>query len=386
MARGNATLFIVLLVNTIAFGLVTPFLPLLAEHAGLNGRYIGWLMAIYFAMQLIFTPVIGRLSDRFGRTPLLVVSLLGTAVGLLIISQARTAAALFLGRIIDGITGGSVSLTQAYISDNTHPNERSRSMQIITVAFGVGLAVGPFVGAFATRLSIHAPFTIGSILAGGTALLVYSTLGNQATSGHAESNAVLANGSILFLFFSYLCLATALSTVTTLFPLLCERRFNYTPDKIGLIFGFFGFTLALSQITVVRQLLKVFGDSQLALSGLVIMAFSIVTLAHIRTLPILLVSSGMLALGDGLATPTLTSLASKRGHSSAHGRSLGYLQGLGAVGRFLGPILAGNLMTADGTGRPEITTSSIWAAAVICILGALGAAFIRAPTAVGPQA
>ncbi|HKP71305.1 MAG TPA: MFS transporter, partial [Pyrinomonadaceae bacterium] len=168
-------IFITVFIDLVGFGIVIPVLPYYLEGTKFNApsSMVGLLFASYSVMQLIFTPVLGRLSDRYGRRPVLLFSLLGTSLGFLILGFATTLWMLFAGRIIDGITGGNISTAQAYIADVTTPENRAKGMGIIGAAFGLGFIFGPAIGGILSRWGIGVPFLFAAGLAFANAVLLY---------------------------------------------------------------------------------------------------------------------------------------------------------------------------------------------------------------------
>src|SRR5213076_2680695 len=150
-------IFITVFIDLVGFGIVIPVLPLYAEGTtfGATPSQVGLLFASYSIMQLVFAPVLGRLSDKYGRRPVLLVSLLGTALGFLILGYATTLWMLFLGRIIDGISGGNISTAQAYIADVTTEEDRAKGMGLIGAAFGLGFVLGPPLSGFLSAIGLH---------------------------------------------------------------------------------------------------------------------------------------------------------------------------------------------------------------------------------------
>src|SRR4051794_29418773 len=146
-------IFLTVFIDMVGFGIVIPVLPLYAEHFHASPVQIGWLTGIYSGMQVIFVPILGKLSDRFGRRPVLIISLLGTAIGFLIMGWAPSLPLLFVARIIDGASGGNISTAQAYIADISTPENRSRSMGVLGAAFGLGFTFGPMIGGILSRIS-----------------------------------------------------------------------------------------------------------------------------------------------------------------------------------------------------------------------------------------
>ena len=179
-------IFITVFIDLVGFGIVIPVLPYYAEGTrfGATPRTVGFLFASYSVMQLIFSPVLGRLSDKHGRRPILLISLLGTCLGFLILGFATTLWMLFLGRIIDGISGGNISTAQAYIADVTTPENRAKGMGLIGAAFGMGFVFGPAIGGILSHWGIHVPFLFAAGLSLANVILLYFTLPETVTPDH----------------------------------------------------------------------------------------------------------------------------------------------------------------------------------------------------------
>src|SRR5256885_13605397 len=179
-------IFITVFIDLVGFGIVIPVLPFYAEGTkfGATPREVGLLFASYSVMQLVFAPVLGRLSDKYGRRPVLLISLLGTSLGFLILGFASTLWMLFLGRIIDGISGGNISTAQAYIADVTTKEDRAKGMGILGAAFGLGFIFGPAIGGILSRWGINVPFLFAAGLALANAILLYFFLPETVTKDH----------------------------------------------------------------------------------------------------------------------------------------------------------------------------------------------------------
>ena len=179
-------IFITVFIDLVGFGIVIPVLPYYAEGTkfGATPTQVGLLFASYSVMQLVFAPVLGRLSDKYGRRPILLMSLLGTAIGFLILGFATTLWMLFVGRIIDGISGGNISTAQAYIADVTTKENRAKGMGLIGAAFGLGFVFGPAIGGILSRWGVNVPFLFAGGLAFANAILLYFTLPETVTRDH----------------------------------------------------------------------------------------------------------------------------------------------------------------------------------------------------------
>ncbi|HEU0049379.1 MAG TPA: MFS transporter, partial [Nitrososphaera sp.] len=183
-------IFTTVFIDLVGFGIVIPVLPFYAESTSFNAtpRTIGLLFASYSIMQLIFSPILGRLSDKYGRRPVLLLSIIGTGIGFLVLGFATTIFMLFAGRILDGITGGNISTAQAYIADITTKENRAKGMGLIGAAFGLGFIFGPAIGGILSRWGIHVPFFFAASLCFANAALLYFTLPETVTAGHPAKN------------------------------------------------------------------------------------------------------------------------------------------------------------------------------------------------------
>src|SRR5262244_472978 len=183
-------IFTTVFIDLIGFGIVIPVLPFYAEGTAFNAtpRMVGLLFASYSIMQLIFSPVLGRLSDKYGRRPVLLLSIIGTGIGFLILGLAKTVLMLFVGRILDGITGGNISTAQAYIADITTKENRAKGMGMIGAAFGLGFIFGPALGGILSQWGIHVPFIFAAPLCFANAILLFFTLPETVTRDHPARN------------------------------------------------------------------------------------------------------------------------------------------------------------------------------------------------------
>src|SRR5678815_2331257 len=179
-------IFTTVFIDLVGFGIVIPVLPFYAEGTAFNATpfTVGLLFASYSIMQLIFSPILGRLSDKHGRRPVLFLSIIGTGIGFLIIGFASTLWMLFAGRLLDGLTGGNISTAQAYIADITAKEDRAKGMGLVGAAFGLGFIFGPAIGGILSRWGINVPFLFAAGLCFANAVLLYFTLPETVTPDH----------------------------------------------------------------------------------------------------------------------------------------------------------------------------------------------------------
>jgi len=394
-------IFVTVFIDLVGFGIVIPVLPFYVEGTQFDAspRMVGLLFASYSVMQLIFSPILGRLSDRYGRRPILFFSLLGTSLGFFIIGFATTLWMLFVGRIIDGITGGNISTAQAYIADVTTEENRAKGMGLIGAAFGLGFIFGPAIGGILSRWGVHVPFLFAGALSLANATLLYFVLPETVGPGHParESAATgrwsqlaraLRRSRLAFVLAIYFLFVTAFSVMTSSFGLFTLYRFGFDAHDTGWIFAFVGVVGAVVQGGLIGRLVKAFGEPPLVIVGALLFTASLVLipLTGPETGTAALLSLGALfALGNGLATPSLTSLASRSAGAGEQGGVLGVTQSVASLARVVGPLISAALIysavaTVGHDGRAHNMSDrsvglTFWAAAAVMFVAFLLAAY-----------
>ncbi len=359
-------IFITVFIDLVGFGIVIPVLPYYAEGTkfGATPREVGLLFASYSIMQLIFAPVMGRLSDKHGRRPVLLVSILGTSLGFLILGFATTLWMLFLGRIIDGISGGNISTAQAYIADVTTKENRAKGMGLIGAAFGLGFVFGPAIGGVLSRWGINVPFLFAGGLAFANAILLYFTLPETVTPDHpARVSAAtgrgwrqlldsLQNPRLGFVLTIYFLSIVAFSIMTTVFSLFLMFRLGYDAWHNGWVFAFVGIISATIQGGLIGRIVKRFGEPPLVITGALLFSASLFATPFVGPMigVIGILGIGTLsAVGNALMAPSLTSLASKSASAAEQGSVLGVTQSVASLARAVGPSIAAFLIYSVAT-------------------------------------
>ncbi len=391
-------IFITVFIDLIGFGIVIPVLPYYAEGTkfGATPSQVGLLFASYSVMQLVFAPVLGRLSDKYGRRPILLISLLGTCAGFFILGFATTLWMLFIGRIIDGISGGNISTAQAYIADVTTKENRAKGMGLIGAAFGLGFVFGPAIGGILSRWGITVPFLFAGGLAFANAILLYFALPETVTKDHpARSSAAagrgwrqlfasLRNPQLGFVMIIYFLGIVAFSIMTATFSLFMMFRLGYDAFHNGWVFAFVGIISAVIQGGLIGRLVKQFGEPLLVIVGALLFSASLLAIPFVTPatgLLSVLALGAATAIGQALSAPSLSSLASKSADASEQGSVLGAMQSVASLARAVGPGLAAALIYSavahvgyDGISQ-KMSDSSIlrtfWTASVIQFAGLL---------------
>ncbi|MFN2516686.1 MAG: MFS transporter [Pyrinomonadaceae bacterium] len=366
-------IFTTVFIDLVGFGIVIPVLPFYAEGTRFNAtpRTVGILFASYSIMQLIFSPVLGRLSDKYGRRPVLLISIIGTGIGFLILGFATTLWMLFVGRILDGITGGNISTAQAYIADITTKEDRAKGMGLLGAAFGLGFIFGPAIGGILSRWGVAVPFLFAAGLCFANALLLYFTLPETVTPDHpARVSAAGGRGlsqlieslrqpRLGFVLIIYFLFIVAFSIMTTSFSLFTMFRFGYDAQHNGYLFAYVGLLAVIIQGGLIGRLVKRFGELPLVIVGALSFAGSLFAVPFLGPasggLLALLVGGGIFSIGNSLSGPALTSLASRSVGAAEQGGVLGVTQSVASLARAVGPSLAALLihsaiahMGADG--------------------------------------
>ena len=386
-------------IDLVGFGIVIPVLPFYAEGTTFNAtpRTVGLLFASYSIMQLIFSPILGRLSDKYGRRPVLLISIIGTGIGFLVLGFANTLPMLFAGRILDGITGGNISTAQAYIADITTKENRASGMGLIGAAFGVGFIFGPAIGGILSQWGIHVPFIFAAALCFANAILLYFRLPetvkpnrpveHRAATGRGFRHLMnsLKQPRLAFVLTIYFLFVVAFSIMTTSFSLYTMFRFGYDAQHTGYLFAYVGVIAVIIQGGLIGRLVKRFGEMPLVIVGALCFAISLFAVPFVGPaaggLAGLLIGGGVFSLGNSLATPALTSLASKSAAAEQQGPILGVTQSVASLARAVGPSLAALLIASPiahlgADGQPHYMSdfslfTTFWTGAAIMFVAFL---------------
>lgn len=376
-----AVVYATVFLDLVGFGIIIPVLPFLARSFGASGFWIGVLLTAYSAAQILGAPILGRLSDQWGRRPILLLTLLGSVLSYFLMGVAQTFSVLILSRLLAGLCGGSIAAAQAYIADVTTKDERSKYMGLLGAAIGMGFVVGPAIGAFCASWGASAPaFVASGLCAINLAIACVKLRETRPVSDSTHSGATRAAphvsskqlmlalqrpGLNLMLLTSFLMMLGMVAMEST-FALLGADKFALDAKGLGLVFTFVGVVMAVVQGGLVGRLGKRFGDRMPALAGALILAAALLALPFIPVLSATIGLMGFVALGWGLANPSLSSLISRAAAADEQGGILGLNQSAAALARAVGPLIAGALYDYAAPG-PYVLGS----AAALCAAGFL---------------
>jgi DHA1 family tetracycline resistance protein-like MFS transporter len=345
----------IVFIDLIGFGMIVPILPLYAMRFQATEWQIGLLLASYSFMQFLASPVLGWLSDRYGRKPVLLCSLIGSATGYILMAGATSLTLLFLARILAGAAGASVGTASAYIADITPPENRSKRIGLIGAAFGIGFVLGPAIGGLLSQWSVIAPFWFAAVLSILNAVLMWIVLPEPDRHAARQRGPVnlkqtfeeAGSWRLGIVTITYFIAIAGFAIVTVIYPQVSHRRFELNQSQISFIFVMFGLIGAAIQGGGIGRLVKRFGDVNLAIAGFAIMAISMMMMPLAGSVPLFLLFTAGLAVGNSLSQPTVNAIASKGASAALQGRVLGIVQSAGSLGRVFGPVLAGFLLTGD---------------------------------------
>ena len=374
MPPGYWTIWTTVALDLVGFGIVVPILGRYAERFGAGGLEVGLLFATFSAAQMLFAPVLGRLSDRIGRKPVIVLSLVGTAVGSVVTGLAGAMWVLFLGRFIDGASGASIAVAQGAVADIAPPERRPQLLGMLGAAFGVGFVVGPALGGLAALGGPHVPFFVAGAIAAVNAVAALFRLPETRPQGqhHEPPTAPARDMSPLLRRYAVVALMTTVGFAgfEATFSLFGAERFGLTEGSTSIVFLFVGLALVAVQGALVGPLTEKAGSGTLLRAGLVMVCVGLLALSFAGTWPLLVVAMGLLSVGQGVAAPSLTNLVTEAAPPGRRGETLGYQQSVGAFGRIIGPVIAGSVFDGVGAGAPYVLGSALVGLAFVAVLSA----------------
>jgi len=345
VTRPLVVIFLTIFVNLVGFGIIIPLLPYYAETFGASPVVVGLLFAVFSLCQLAAAPALGDLSDRYGRRPILIFSLLGTVVSFVMLAVAHSVTMLFLARIVDGLSGGNISTARAYVADVTEPKDRARAYGLIGAAFGLGFILGPALSGVLSRISYTAPIWAAAAVTLVATLMAWFWLPETVHRAHAGVGnpfsylpSLLTRPVIrrvLVIDFAYWC---SFAVFQTTFALFVAQRFQFDVAKTGYFFAGFGILGAFIQGGLIRSVVRRLGDKRTFMIGLAFGAVGLALSAIAPTVGLFTLALVPLAFGIGFGHPTMSSLVSLAARGDEQGRVQGAASAVESLGRTVGPV------------------------------------------------
>jgi DHA1 family tetracycline resistance protein-like MFS transporter len=367
-------IFLIVLVDILGLTIMIPLLPFYAESFGASATVVGLLISSYALCQLVSGPVLGRMSDHIGRKPLLIVSQIGTLIGLLILAYAHVLWLVFLSRIIDGLTAGNLSLAQAYIADVTTPEERTKAFGVIGIAFGIGFMIGPGISGLLSQYGLAYPIFAAAFLSASsvicTAILLpkvtphpddaATRLGAFDWKGYVEYFARPKLGALLWQFFFF---AFSFALFVSGFALFAQRRYTWQghqfgAHEVGYVFVYVGFLGVILQGGLLGRLVKWMGERTLVWMGFGIASAGYGLLAWTHTVGQLVFATTVNA-GSGVLRPAVTSLITQQAGRREQGVVLGLTQSVTSISQIVAPVIAGVLIDRGQLNAWALATGGV---------------------------
>lgn len=386
-------IFVTVFIDLVGFGIIIPLNPYLSAAFGASPLEVGLLMSVYSLMQFIFSPVWGQLSDRHGRRPVILISLLGAAAAHLAFAFSTTLTGLIVARALAGLFGGNISAAMAYIADITAEKDRSKGMGMIGAAFGLGFICGPFIGGVFAEVgrSLGSAPPLGesfpAVIAAAICFLNFlsackflpeSRVAGTKTSeergfrfrriANALSTPVLG-GLILLVFLN----TFAMAHIEASLFLYVQDLYQWSLTKASFGFAYIGVIMVFTQGYLIRKMMPKYGERRLLFVGLILSMISYAMIASTSMLGLtgLAIAVTILGLGNGMVNPALNGAVSLASSADRQGNNLGVSQSLSSLARILGPPAGGALYMHQGAWSPFA------AAAALCAVAGLTAFQMR---------
>ena len=373
--RAFATLWLTLFIDLVGFGIIIPVLPFYATSFGASPQVVALLSTAFSAAHFFASPLLGRLSDRVGRRPVMLVSITGTCLSMLVLGFATSLWMVFAARVLSGISGANISTAHAYVADRVAPAKRAKYMGLMGSAIGLGFVFGPAIGGLlATPGHPELPFFVAAGLAAANWIMALVWLPeSHRTQGvsASESRVRLTLGSIrsvlLGTTLGYLVLLNfaffmAFSAMESTYALLLEARLSFGAQATGGVFAFVGVVIVLTQGVLVGRMVSSLGERRTLMVGILVLAAGLAIVGVAPNIWLILLGSSGIAAGNGLMAPSINALVSRQSDEKNQGFTLGLSTSAASLGRIMGPIWGGIAFELVSPGTPMVAAAVIIAA------------------------
>lgn len=354
-------LFLIMFLVMVGFGIIIPVMPFFAEDMGANPTELGLLMAVYSFMQLISAPIWGRVSDKIGRKPVMMIGILGLSVSFILMAISSQLWMLFIARIIGGLlSSANMPTTMAYVADITSEEDRGKGMGIIGAATGLGFIFGPAIGGLFSKTSLNMPFYLAAASSFITFLLVLfvlkESLSKEKRGQHADKKSSIwssFSGSLSILYILQWFISLSLSGLEASFAYFAAKKAGLDAIDLGYIFMIMGFGSALVQGGLVGRFSKKYGEGTVIQGGIIVSTIGFVLILLVNSFTTAAIFLTIFGLGNGVIRPCVSALLTKKS-TAGHGSATGLLSSFDSFGRIIGPPLGGWLFSITA-GLPYIS-------------------------------
>lgn len=359
--RALPILFAVMFFVMVGFGIIIPVLPFYAENIGASPTQLGLLMAVYSLMQLIFAPMWGRISDRIGRKPVIMIGIAGLAISFFLMGVSSQLWMLFAARIIGGfLSSANMPTVMAYVADITTPEDRGKGMGVVGAAVGLGFVFGPAIGGIFSKINLNMPFYIAGVSSLLTFLLVLFLLKESLTTENRSNHATkkpsilqALNGPLSIIYLLQLFISLSLAGLEATFAYFAAKRAGLGTIELGYIFMIMGLAGAFVQGGLVGRMTKKFGEGFVIQIGIIVSAIGFGLILFVQSFTTAAIFLSIFGIGNGVIRPSVSSLLTKTS-ATGHGSTTGLLSSFDSLGRIIGPPLGGWLFSIT-IGLPYIS-------------------------------
>lgn len=363
-------IFLIVFTNFLGFGIILPLLPYYVESLGAGVIAIGLLSATYSLFQLLAAPILGELSDKVGRRPILIFSLAGTTISFILLGLAKSLPLLFISRIIDGASGGNISTAQAYVADITSKENRTQGMGFLMAALSLGFILGPATGGLLSRFGYSVPAYVAAGVSLIATVLTYFYLPEsikekkilgilpqkkrRAFFSFKEIYEVLTHPNVGIVVTISFFMMLAFSLLQGTFALFTEHTLHLSAEQNGYLFAYLGLVGIIIQLFLLKRIIRLIPENKIVVIGILMMAISLLLVAFGGNIPFLLVAITLLAFANGISNPILAGLVSKLSPDDEQGNIMGISQSVGSIARMIGPIVGTIIYAELGAQSPYL--------------------------------
>ncbi len=346
------TILIILITEVLGFSLILPFLPFYAQEFGASPLVIGLLLTTFSLFQFISAPIMGRLSDQYGRRPLLMISQFSTFLGFVILGFANSLWLIFLSRIVDGLFGSNFTIAQAYLSDISSKKDRAKAFAISGIAFGFGFLVGPGIGGFLSTFSYQLPSFLAAAVSFLTIIITFFFLPETIKRkkkikidfkifDFKDFKRFFSNSRVsskLWQFFAYVL---SFSILVSTLALYAQRQLGFNSADIGFMLTYIGFISIIIRGIILSKLINLLGERNLRYIGVIFIIFGMIGSAFVYDWLTIIVIMTLFAFGSGVSRPLMLGNISRNISSKKQGSVLGITSSLISISNIIGPLIGG---------------------------------------------
>lgn len=377
--REHTIVSIIKITEVLGFSLILPFLPFYAQNLGASPFQVGLILATFSLFQFVSAPIMGKLSDAYGRRPLLILSQLSTLIGFLVLGFANQLWMVFLSRAIDGLLGSNYTIAQAYLSDITPKKDRTKIFSISGIAFSIGFFIGPALGGYLSQFSYALPSFLAAAMAGITIVTTYFYLPETVSKTKRfhwsweifkfkQFSLLKANSKISLPLWEFFLYVLTHGLWVSSFALFAEKQLSFTAKDVGFVFAMIGAVSILLRLLILPKLLNKYAEEKLRIIGAISIIFSLIVTPWISSGTAITISAIAFTFGASILRPSLVSYISRQASAKKQGEVMGITDSLGSISQIIGPLVGGFLIQSFFPGSLGIVSAAVMTIGLIVLI------------------